>query len=332
MPADNDHETIGSAEATVTTQEAGSRRGQRDAAAAALAGVDHEPGAAKPDPILVADGIVRQFGGLTRGRRRPRRDPARCDHRPDRPQRRRQDDLLQPAHRLRPARRGHLVVRRPVPQGRGGAQGGPAGHGAHLPAHQGAVQADRDREHAARRDRPEGRERLHGAVPGHLGRPGAGDHRAGRRPAGPVQAGRQARGLRRQPVRRPAQAARDGPGADGRPRDGDAGRADGRGEPGPDPVAARPRQGPARGRHDGAVRRARHGHGARHLRLGDRDGPGQGDRRGSAGRRHGRPAGHRRLPRVAPRRGADRGGRAARARRGRGGSRAGARRGRGAEP
>ena len=46
MPADNDHETIGSAEDTVTTQEAGSRRGQRDAAAAALAGVDHQPGAA----------------------------------------------------------------------------------------------------------------------------------------------------------------------------------------------------------------------------------------------------------------------------------------------
>lgn len=30
----------------------------------ALADVPHEPGAAKPDPILVADGIVRQFGGL----------------------------------------------------------------------------------------------------------------------------------------------------------------------------------------------------------------------------------------------------------------------------
>src|SRR6478752_10033623 len=64
MPADNDHETIGSAETTVTTQESGTRRGQRDAAAAALAGVDHQPGAAKPDPILVADNIVRQFGGL----------------------------------------------------------------------------------------------------------------------------------------------------------------------------------------------------------------------------------------------------------------------------
>lgn len=34
-------------------------------AAAALAAVAHEPGVPKPDPILVADGIVRQFGGLT---------------------------------------------------------------------------------------------------------------------------------------------------------------------------------------------------------------------------------------------------------------------------
>jgi neutral amino acid transport system ATP-binding protein len=34
-------------------------------AAAALADVPHEPGAPKPDPILVADDVVRRFGGLT---------------------------------------------------------------------------------------------------------------------------------------------------------------------------------------------------------------------------------------------------------------------------
>src|SRR3989337_4468997 len=56
MPAD---------QSQTTTAGAGSRRGQRDAAAAALADVPHEPGAPKPDPILIADGIVRQFGGLT---------------------------------------------------------------------------------------------------------------------------------------------------------------------------------------------------------------------------------------------------------------------------
>lgn len=35
------------------------------AARAALRDVEREPGAAKPDPIVVADGIKRQFGGLT---------------------------------------------------------------------------------------------------------------------------------------------------------------------------------------------------------------------------------------------------------------------------
>ncbi|MDN4474275.1 ABC transporter ATP-binding protein [Demequina sp. SYSU T00192] len=30
-----------------------------------LDGIAHEPGVAKPDPILVADGVVRRFGGLT---------------------------------------------------------------------------------------------------------------------------------------------------------------------------------------------------------------------------------------------------------------------------
>src|SRR4051812_46183045 len=44
---------------------AGSRRERRDAAGVALADVPHEPGAPKPDPILVADGVIRQFGGLT---------------------------------------------------------------------------------------------------------------------------------------------------------------------------------------------------------------------------------------------------------------------------
>ncbi|MDQ3306974.1 MAG: ABC transporter ATP-binding protein [Actinomycetota bacterium] len=31
----------------------------------ALAGVEHEPGAKKSDPIVIADGVVRKFGGLT---------------------------------------------------------------------------------------------------------------------------------------------------------------------------------------------------------------------------------------------------------------------------
>ena len=43
----------------------GTRRERKDAASEALKDVPHEPGAPKPDPILVADQIVRQFGGLT---------------------------------------------------------------------------------------------------------------------------------------------------------------------------------------------------------------------------------------------------------------------------
>jgi len=37
---------------------------RRAAAEAALAAVDNVPGSAKPDPILIADGVRRQFGGL----------------------------------------------------------------------------------------------------------------------------------------------------------------------------------------------------------------------------------------------------------------------------
>jgi branched-chain amino acid transport system ATP-binding protein len=45
-----------------TTVAPGSRRA---AALAALADVPREPGAAKPDPIVIADGVQRHFGGLT---------------------------------------------------------------------------------------------------------------------------------------------------------------------------------------------------------------------------------------------------------------------------
>jgi ABC-type branched-subunit amino acid transport system ATPase component len=52
-PAATDPATTGAAKVDIS------------AARAALKDVDREPGAAKPDPILVADNIVRQFGGLT---------------------------------------------------------------------------------------------------------------------------------------------------------------------------------------------------------------------------------------------------------------------------
>jgi len=68
MPADEQSARTADPAPTATAArpaaDPGQRRAGKDAAAAALAAVPHEPGAPKPDPILVADGIVRQFGGL----------------------------------------------------------------------------------------------------------------------------------------------------------------------------------------------------------------------------------------------------------------------------
>ena len=50
--------------ADTTTEELGPQVPQRPAGSA-FADVPHEPGASKLDPILVADGVVRTFGGLT---------------------------------------------------------------------------------------------------------------------------------------------------------------------------------------------------------------------------------------------------------------------------
>ncbi len=49
----------------MTPTTAGSSMASAGATSAALAGVPGEPGAPKPDPILVADGVTRRFGGLT---------------------------------------------------------------------------------------------------------------------------------------------------------------------------------------------------------------------------------------------------------------------------
>ncbi len=58
MPAD----IIGSGETTAVSAQ---RTDRSLDARAALSGVDNKPGASKPDPIVIADGIVRRFGGLT---------------------------------------------------------------------------------------------------------------------------------------------------------------------------------------------------------------------------------------------------------------------------
>ncbi len=56
MPADTTS-PMSEGDATTTVDTSAARR--------ALADVAHEPGASKPDPIVVADNVVRQFGGLT---------------------------------------------------------------------------------------------------------------------------------------------------------------------------------------------------------------------------------------------------------------------------
>ena len=65
MPADPTTDDQSAAPEPAARAATGTRRERKDAAALALKDVPHEPGAPKPDPILVADSVVRQFGGLT---------------------------------------------------------------------------------------------------------------------------------------------------------------------------------------------------------------------------------------------------------------------------
>ena len=86
------------------------------------------------------------------------------------------------------------------------------------------------------------RARLRGAVPFDLAQAGARDRPRGPTSSSPASSSTTCARLRREPVRRPAQAARDGPTLMADPA-GDARRADGRRKPGADAVAAGPRQG-----------------------------------------------------------------------------------------
>ena len=208
-----------------------------------MSGVEPEPGSAKPDAILKVDNITRHFGGITAVDVGPPRGAARDHHRADRAQRRRQDDVLQPDHRLRPPvgrAGGALELRRRHARPDLGVEGRQVRHGPHLPAHQGAEPDDGDGQHDAGRPEPGRREPRQVPVQAVLGRAGEGDRGQGPRAARAVQPAREAQRLRRLALRRPAQAARDGPGPDERPEDDHARRADGGREPGAHPVAARP--------------------------------------------------------------------------------------------
>ena len=164
------------------------------------------PGAPKPDPILVADDVTRTLRRPHRRRRRPRRDPARRHHRADRAQRCRQDHVLQPADRLRPARR-----RRPGRSTARRLNGVPAYKVARL----GMVRTFQltkvlskltvHREHAPRRHRPARRDVLRAHV-----RRRCGAARRTPTPSGPTscwRASSSTRSARTSPARCPAASA-----------------------------------------------------------------------------------------------------------------------------
>ena len=78
----------------------------------ALAQIEPRPGVAKPDAVLKAKGVRRQFGGLVAVDVEHLEVQRGVDHRADRAQRCGQDDVLQRVDRLRPAEVGGHGVRR----------------------------------------------------------------------------------------------------------------------------------------------------------------------------------------------------------------------------
>ena len=152
-----------------------------------------------------------------RRRRRHGRGAARLDHRLDRSQRRRQDDVLQPAVGLREARRRHVDVRRPRHDRRRRPPRRVLRDGAHVPAHEEPHQAGGHREHEARRHRPAGRAVVERPVAVGLASAGERDRAAGRRAAGALPPRPHAQRVRRHAVGRSAQAPGDGQGVDDEP-------------------------------------------------------------------------------------------------------------------
>ena len=72
-------------------------------------GLGHRPGSETMTDLLVAEQVRKEFGGLVAVERRRLHDPAGLDRLPDRPQRGRQDDVLQHAHRRLQADRRRIV-------------------------------------------------------------------------------------------------------------------------------------------------------------------------------------------------------------------------------
>ncbi len=263
--------------------------------------LEPQPGVAKPDPILVADSVRRAFGGLV---------AVDVDH--VEVQRNEITALIGPNGAGKTTFFNLLTGFDEPDTGRWLFDGHDvAGASPHKLARIGMVRTFQLTKSLARMSVIEnmrlGAKAQHGerfwkaALQPFWGAAGARDHAACRRAAAAVPPRPHARRVRRQPLRRAAQAAGDGQGADGRPDADHARRADGRRESGveAEPAPAHPA---AQGRGpDRAVRRARHGHGPRDQRLGAGDGRGPVDRRGDGDADLRQPGRDRRLPRRPPR-------------------------------
>ena len=264
--------------------------------------LEPQPGVAKSDPILVADSVRRAFGGLV---------AVDVDH--VEVQRNEITALIGPNGAGKTTFFNLLTGFDEPDTGRWLFDGHDvAGASPHKLARLGMVRTfqltkslarmTRHREHAPRRQGAARRALLEGRPCNRSGeRRSARSRTRADELLAAVPSRPHARRVRRQPVRRAAQAARDGEGADGRPDADHARRADGRREPGAEaePAPAHPA---AQGRGpDGAVRRARHGHGPRDQRLGAGDGRGSVDRRGDGDADLRQPGRDRRLPRRPPR-------------------------------
>ena len=245
----------------------------------------------------MSDGSARLCSTVDGRRQALRRDPRRrrrrlrrrrgLGHGADRPQRRRQDDALQRRHRLLRA----ATAARSGSTARRSSRRPP-----YAIARRGMVRTFQitkalaampviDNMMLAAPDQPGERLRNLFFRPRAVRAPRARGPRAGDGAARGLRPDQARRRLRRDPLGRAAQAARAGAGADGAAAAAAARRADGGDQPDARPPPARPHAAPAaRGGDDVPLHRARHGGGDEPLRPRDRDGRGQGDRRGRAAR------------------------------------------------
>ena len=247
----------------------------------ALGGVEPRPGVPKTDPILVVDGVRKRFGGLVAVDVEHLEVPRGTI-----------TALIGPNGAGKTTLFNVLTGFDRPQQGRWSFDGRPLqGRGAYRVARAGMVRTFQLTKALSKMSVLDnmmlaatgqaGRAHGHRGDALALAQPGGRRAPPGRGPARALRAGADARRVRGHPLGRPAQAAGDGQGAHGGAPADHARRAHGRREPGPHPVPPRPRAGPARRRHVGAVRGARHGRGDGHQRLGGVHGLGLGDLRGA---------------------------------------------------